>query len=124
MINKAAAVHKLDCSRLETLVVHRPFSRTPFCTAKVLIALAAKGGLPALRRLCIWQPSLQAQRGTDAVLTVLEAAGGLQSFSYTSVWKPVGAFEALAKANPGLVDVSIQFFGLEDAELPERRVRY
>lgn len=53
----------------------------------------------------------------DATLAILESVDGLQSMYFTSIWRPARAFEAVVKANPGLVDVSIQFIGLGEGEL-------
>lgn len=49
VFHEASAGQGLDSSRLETLVVNHPHKSAPLCTAKVLGALAAKGGLPSLR---------------------------------------------------------------------------
>lgn len=51
--DEVTAAHDFDCSRLETLVMDRTHVRAPHCTAKMLVVLAAKGCLPALRYACI-----------------------------------------------------------------------
>lgn len=117
--DEASAGQELDCSCLETLKVLLPHERSPHCTAKVLLALAAKGGLPSLRHACIACSESAPVEETAAALAVLEAAGGLQSLHFSSAWGPVGTFEAVARANPGLADVCVRFVGLRDEELPQ-----
>lgn len=51
--DEVTAAHDFDCSRLETLVMDRTHVRAPHCTAQMLVVLAAKGCLPALRYVCI-----------------------------------------------------------------------
>lgn len=112
--DESVAARDIDCCFLETLFVDRPTKRARSLTVKVLRALFAKRGFPSLRHVvirdCGMRPNLSLPT-PGSLLAVLQTAGGLLSLDLESSWQPADAFQAVAWANPSLVDVSLRSFG-------------